>query len=92
MLSQYILREFVPADSIYAGPARVSFGSSKGEISGPGTIRLSPRGRVTMRVEVEDYTIPPEYHDLLMPFVQGSIPKRSGLARRPSASAPERRA
>jgi hypothetical protein len=78
MFSHFSLREFVPADGIYNGSARISFGSPKGEVSGSGTIRLSPDGRVTMRVEVEEYAIPPEYHDFLLPFIQGSIPKTTG--------------
>jgi hypothetical protein len=78
MLSHLSLRAYIPDDGTYHGPARICFASPKGEISGPGTIKLSPDGRVTMRVEVEKHSIPSDYHDFLMPFVQGAIPAKSG--------------
>jgi len=78
MLSQLIVRASIPEDGIYTGPARISFGSPQGEISGPGTIKVMTDGRVTIRVEIEEHSIPPEYHDFLMPFVQGATLERSG--------------
>jgi hypothetical protein len=71
-------REFIPEDGVVTGPARIAFSSPKGEISGPTTLRISPDGHVTIRVEVEDHSIPSEHHGFLMPFIQGIVPTRTG--------------
>jgi hypothetical protein len=74
MLASLDFREGIPADNKYIGPARVSFGSPAGEISGPSTVTLSADGQTSILIEVEQFTIPPEYRGLLMAFVQGAVP------------------
>jgi len=78
MLNQLCSSASIPENGTYTGPARICFGSPKGEITGPGTIKLSADGHLRIRVEVEQYSIPAEYGGFLMPFVQGAIPKKSG--------------
>ncbi len=78
MFSPSELRQFVPENDTYTGWGRISFHSPDGEVSGPAIVRLSSGGKVTIRVEIERYSIPSEYHDFLMPFLQGLIPEQSG--------------
>src|SRR6202795_5328388 len=72
MVSREKLKELVPESGIYEGSARMSFRDPDGSISGRGTIRLLPDGQIVVRIDVEQYSIPAEYHDFLMAFLQGS--------------------
>src|SRR5437773_6386583 len=78
MLNRDNLRDFIPEDGIYKGSARMCFRAPEGEVWGAGTIRLAPDGDVTIRIDVERYSIPSEYRDFLMPFLQGAIPEPTG--------------
>src|SRR5205809_685563 len=53
MLNRDNLRDFIPEDGTYKGVARISFRAPDGEVTGPGTIRVSPDGHVVVRVDVE---------------------------------------
>jgi hypothetical protein len=78
MFSSSDFQQFLPENEQYIGKGRVIFRSPDGEVSGPTTIKLSSKGRVTIRLEIENYSIPPEYHGFLMPFLQGDIAEISG--------------
>ncbi len=77
MLDRAQLNDFIPADGIIKGAARLSFHAPDGEIQGAGTISLSPDARASVLVDVENYSIPPEYHNLLMAFLEGAPPEVS---------------
>jgi hypothetical protein len=81
MVSRWDLREFIPVDGIYTGSVRVSFAGPDGEVSGPGTLTLLPDGHATLRIHIEEYSIPPEYHGFLMPFLRGGLPEPVGKSR-----------
>src|SRR5712692_5804257 len=78
MVSRWDLREFIPVDGIYTGSIRVSFAGPDGEVSGPGTLTLLPDGQATLRIHIEEYSIPPEYHGFLMLFLRGGLPEPVG--------------
>ena len=78
MLNRDNLRDFIPEDGTYKGVARISFRAPDGEVTGPGTIRVSPDGHVVVRVDVEQYSIPREYREFLMGFLQGDLPEPTG--------------
>lgn len=75
MLNRAKFREFIPSGGTYKGAAQMSFQSPEGKIWGTGTVSPQPDGHVTVRIDVESYSIPPEYRDLLMPFLEGAPPE-----------------
>lgn len=76
--SRWDLEELIPEDGIFTGSASVVFTAPDGEIAGPGTLTLLPDGHSTLRIDIERYAIPPEYHHFLMPFVRGEAPEPVG--------------
>jgi hypothetical protein len=78
MFSSADFRQMVPDDAAYSGQGRITFHSPDGEVLGPVTVKVSSGGKVTVRVEIENYSIPQEYHGFLMPFLQGNIAEQNG--------------
>lgn len=78
MLNRERFREFIPANGVLKGAVRLSFSGPDGEIRGTGTIKFPPNERPSVSVEVESHSIPPEYHGLLMPFLEGNPPETNG--------------
>ena len=62
----------MPEDGTYSGRAQVHFSDPDGVIAGIGNVTISPDGHVSVRIAVEEYEIPPEYHGMLLPFVDGT--------------------
>lgn len=60
---------------MYSGAARVWFRAPDGEISGPARVSLTPEGRVSITIEIEQFSIAPEYRGFLMPFLSGAVPE-----------------
>lgn len=81
MLTRKMMAELVPEDGTYKGPARMLFQDPEGSVDGQATISLSADGHATVRIDVERYSIPAEYHNLLMAFLQGSKPEQAGGVR-----------
>jgi hypothetical protein len=75
MVTNWNLRQLIPEDGVSLGSARVIFEAPDGEISGPVTIRVMPEGQVTFAIDVEQYSIPPEYRNYLPPFLDGMTPE-----------------
>lgn len=72
MLTRKMMLELVPADGTYNGSARMLFQDPVGSVDGKATIRLSAHGHATVKIDVERYSIPAEYRNFLMAFLQGS--------------------
>jgi hypothetical protein len=81
MLTRTMMAELVPENGTYNGSARMLFRDPEGSIDGKATIRLSADGHATVRIDVERYSIPAEYHNFLMAFLQGSKTDQGGDAR-----------
>jgi hypothetical protein len=77
MLSREKLRESIPEGGIYKGSAEISFCAPEGTVWGQATISVSSTGYVSVKVDIERYSIPDQYRDLLMPFLEGVAPERS---------------
>jgi hypothetical protein len=76
-----MMAELVPEDGTYNGSARMLFRDPEGSVDGKATVRLSADGHATVRIDVERYSIPAEYHNLLMVFLQGSKAEQTGDVR-----------
>jgi hypothetical protein len=61
-------REFVPEGGTYSGVGRIVFPSPDGEVSGPATVSISATGKATVHLDIQSFSIPPEYHEFLFPF------------------------
>jgi len=81
MLTRKMAVELVPEDGTYTGSARMLFCDPEGSVDGKAIIRVSAGGNATVRIDVERYSIPAEYHNLLMAFLQGSKPEQAGGVR-----------
>ncbi len=81
MLTQKMMVELVPEDGTYTGSARMLFRDPEGSVDGKAIIGVSADGNATVRIAVERYSIPAEYHNLLMAFLQGSKPEQAGGVR-----------
>lgn len=75
MVRNWNLQELVSSAAIYRGSATVSFCSPDGEVSGPAALTIPPDGHVTLKIEIQQHSIPQEYHGLLMPFLSGQVPE-----------------
>ena len=76
MVSKWNLAEHL--DRTYAGRALVSFRQPDGEVRGPATLTLRSDGTVEVAIEINEFSIPPEYHGFLMPFLRGNTPEVNG--------------
>ena len=74
MLSYECLFECLPADGIFTGVGLVQFTDPDGEVGGLTTVTLSADGDVSLKMEVEDSKIPPEFEGLLISFLEGALP------------------
>lgn len=70
MFSQWLTS---PATN-YSGPASLQFENPTGELTGPAELAVKSDGQVEIAMKVEQFSIPPEYHNFLMPFVRGNRP------------------
>jgi hypothetical protein len=75
MTSPWNLQECIPSNGVSTGVGRVSFENPDGEIKGPTTAKVLPDGHVSFQIQIEEYLIPPEYHDFLFPFLGGETPE-----------------
>jgi len=78
MLNRKTMLELIPEGRTYSGSARMLFRDPDGSIEGKATIKLAADGRATVRIDAERYSIPPEYHNFLMAFLQGSKAEQAG--------------
>jgi hypothetical protein len=81
MLTRKMMVEHVPEDGTYSGSARMLFRDPEGSVDGKATIKLSAHGHAIVRIDVDRYSIPAEYRNLLMAFLQGSKPEQAGGVR-----------
>lgn len=81
MLTRKMMADLVPEDGTYKGSARMLFRDPDGGVEGLATVSLSADGHATVRIDVERYSVPAEYHNLLMAFLQGSRPQQAGGVR-----------
>ncbi|MGA9391164.1 MAG: hypothetical protein WBV69_12025 [Candidatus Sulfotelmatobacter sp.] len=81
MLTRKMMVEHVPEDGTYSGSARMLFRDPEGSVDGKATIKLSADGHAIVRIDVDRYSIPAEYRNLLMAFLQGSKPEQAGGVR-----------
>lgn len=70
------LNELASSGAIYMGSATVSFCRPDGEVSGPAKVTIPPDGHVALEIEIQQHSIPQEYHGLLMPFLCGQVPEQ----------------
>lgn len=73
MISHWNLQECIPPNGATAGIARVSFEKPDGEVSGPAIVKITSDGHVTFQIQIENFSIPPEYHGFLLPFLGGEV-------------------
>src|SRR5258708_8678906 len=71
MISHWNLQECIPPNGSTTGIARVSFEKPDGEVSGPAVVKIRTDGHVTFQIQIENWSIPPEYHGFLLPFLEG---------------------
>lgn len=76
MVSKWNLAEHLAGT--YAGRAVVSFRQPDGEVGGPATLTLRFDGTVEVAIEINEFSIPQEYHGFLMPFLRGNTPEVNG--------------
>lgn len=76
MVRNWNLGEFLSSNQIYKGPAKVSFSTPNGEVSGPATLTIPSNGHITLEIEIQQHSIPPEYNNFLMPFMLGRVPEQ----------------
>src|SRR5260370_744155 len=74
MISHWNLQECIPPNGSTTGIARVSFENPDGEVPGPAVVKITTDGHVTFQIQIENWSIPPEYHGFLLPFLEGETP------------------
>ena len=74
MISHWNLQECIPPNGSTTGIARVSFEKPDGEVPGPAVVKITTDGHVTFQIQIENWSIPPEYHGFLLPFLEGETP------------------
>lgn len=75
MVKHWDLREYLSSSQIYKGSARVVFSTPDGEISGPAALTIPSDGHITIEIEIQNHSIPPDYNNFLMPFLLGRVPE-----------------
>src|SRR5713226_5077936 len=75
MISHWNLQDSIRPNGATTGSARVSFEKPDGEVSGPAIVKITPDGHVTFQIQIENCSIPPEYHGFLLPFLGGETPE-----------------
>ncbi|HET9179196.1 MAG TPA: hypothetical protein VFQ24_12635 [Terriglobia bacterium] len=75
MVRDWNLQESLSSDRIYKGSATASFSAPDGEVSGPATLTIPSDGHVTLELEIQQHSIPPDYNDFLMPFLLDQVPE-----------------
>lgn len=76
MLDPERLFDHVPTDGVWTGTGTVRFASPDGELRGPGSVKLSGDGDVSIEMDVQEFEMPKEFGGFLMPFIDGHKPVR----------------